>query len=109
MSLFNNICCATPQTGQQSRAISFNEHGVDIVDASGTPMRPYEPWEREPSLATLPRWAFKSKDGQELQELWEAVRSKLGYERPADRIQGVPKKRNGVGLVPSNSQTELPK
>ncbi|KAL4782839.1 hypothetical protein BJX76DRAFT_368837 [Aspergillus varians] len=62
--------CAIPQTGVQSRALSFTEHGIDI------------PWEKEPPTATLPRWMFKSKNGQLLQELWRAVRSELGHKTP---------------------------
>ncbi|BCS24477.1 uncharacterized protein APUU_40921A [Aspergillus puulaauensis] len=100
--------CAMPQNGTQTRALSFTEHGIDIVDASGFALRPCEPWEKEPSKATLPRWGFKSKNGQLLQELWGAVRSELGLSIPPDRIRGLPPRINGVGLVPSNSATETP-
>ncbi|KAL5359277.1 hypothetical protein BJX96DRAFT_183640 [Aspergillus floccosus] len=87
---------AIPQNGLECRSLSFTEHSIDIVDASGRPIRPYEPWEKSPPSATVPRWKFKSKEGQLLQELWEAVR----------RFQ---KKKNGVGLVSSSSRTEIPK
>lgn len=97
------------KTGFQSRALDFTEHGIDIVDASGVPLRPYELWEEISSPATVARWAFKSKNGQLLQELWEAVRSELGYELPEDRVKGAPPRRNGLGLVPSNSGIETPK
>lgn len=101
--------CAVPQNGRQTRAISFTEHGIDIVDANGVALRPCEPWEKEPPKATLPRWAFKSKNGQLLQELWESVRSELRLSIPSDRIRGLPPRINGVGLVPSNSATETPR
>lgn len=100
---------AIPQNGLECRSLSFTEHGIDIVDASGRPIRPCEPWEKSPPSATVPRWKFKSKEGQLLQELWEAVRSELGYEPSADRIKAVPKKKNGIGLVSSSSRTEVPK
>ena len=54
---------AIPQNGIECRSLSFTEHGIDIVDASGKPIRPYEPWERSPPSATVPRWKFKSKEG----------------------------------------------
>ena len=100
---------AIPQNGFECCSLSFTEHGIDIVDANGGPIRPYEPWEKSPPSATLPRWKFKSKEGQLVQELWEAVRSVLGDNAPADRIKAVPKKRNGIRLIPSNSTTETPK
>jgi hypothetical protein len=101
--------CALPKNGFESSAVSFTEHGIDVLDASGRALRPYEPWENEPPLATIPRWTFKSKNGQLLQELWEVVRSELGHGIPANRITAVPSRRNGVGLVPSNSEVENPR
>ncbi|KAJ0424408.1 hypothetical protein BJY00DRAFT_299170 [Aspergillus carlsbadensis] len=87
--------CALPKNGFESRAVSFTEHGIDIVDASGRALRQFELWEKEPPLATIPRW--------------KAVRSELGHGIPANRIAGVPRMRNGVGLVPSNSEIENPR
>ncbi|KAL2839964.1 hypothetical protein BJY01DRAFT_250231 [Aspergillus pseudoustus] len=98
--------CAVPETGFDSRALSFTEHRIDIVDASGGALRAYVPWEKEPSSATLPRWTFKTKNGQLLQELWEAVRSELGHVIPTNRITAIPPRRDGVGLVPSNRKTD---
>ena len=101
---------AIPQNGLECRSLCFTEHGIDIVDVSGRPIRPYEPWEKSPPSATVPRWKFKSKEGQLLQELWEDVRSVLGYDTCVnDRVRAVPKKRNGVGLVSSSSRADIPK
>lgn len=100
---------AIPQNGLECRFLSFTEHGIDTVDVSGRPIRPYEPWEKSAPHATMSRWKFKSKEGQLLQELWEAVRSVFGYHPSADHIEAVPKQRNGVELVPSSSRTEIPK
>ncbi|GAD94224.1 predicted protein [Paecilomyces variotii No. 5] len=103
-----NLRCAIPETGLESRALSFTHDGLDVVDANGRPIRPRNPWQRSSQLASFPRSTFASKDGQMLQELWEAVRLELGHEIPKDRIPPAPTKRKGIGLLPSNSRTERP-
>jgi hypothetical protein len=42
-----NVKCAIPKN-RESRALSFTEYGVDIVNANGDPLHPDEPWEKVP-------------------------------------------------------------
>lgn len=46
---------ATPQNSLECHSLSFTEDGIDIVNASGRPIRPYKPWEKSPPSATVPR------------------------------------------------------
>ena len=45
---------AFPQNGFEYRSLSFTEDGIDIIDANGRPIRPYEHWQKTPPSATIP-------------------------------------------------------
>ncbi|KAN0106163.1 hypothetical protein V8E51_009039 [Hyaloscypha variabilis] len=73
---------AIPTQPHDIRAISFTSHGIDIVDACGTPFRPAN---RSGSLldATIPRNSFPGiENGHLVIELWMAVLRHLGISIP---------------------------
>lgn len=72
---------AAPQSSRDSRALSFTEHGVDIVDASGEPLRSTIAWNGGNSKATFPKNEFVSRrSGQLLLDLWKTVREEHGHK-----------------------------
>lgn len=71
---------AAPQSSRDSRALSFTEHGIDIVDASGNPLRSLSVWDGGASKASIPKTSFLSRPpGQLLVDLWMAVRQECGH------------------------------
>lgn len=65
---------ATSRMSRDLRALSFTEHGLDIVDATGNPLRPRQTWSGSVPQASIPRSTFAATpSGQALKELWLAV------------------------------------
>lgn len=102
---FNGLTCALPENQLQSRAVSFTEYGIDILDASGNPLRRYN------TEATIPRSSLRPKSDKRIQQLWEAVRSELGHEieHSTPFRSSLTLMRQGVGPLPSNAVEEDPK
>lgn len=65
---------AAPKSSRDSRALSFTEFGIDIVDGSGRPLRSSSVWDLSMSKASIPKSSFLGRPpGQLLLDLWENV------------------------------------
>ena len=75
---------AIPTSPQDIGAISFTEHGIDVVDASGTPFLPRYTSGKVADV-TIPRSGIAAvENGQVLIQLWEEVLTHLGKGLPSD-------------------------
>lgn len=102
---------AVPRSSRESRALSFTEHGLDVVDASGNPLRPSSTWNGEAPRASISKISFlATSPGQLLIDLWRAVRQANGFsvDNP-DRERG--KKwgqETGQRMASSHATKEFP-
>ncbi|OOQ83172.1 hypothetical protein PEBR_36491 [Penicillium brasilianum] len=100
---------AAPNGNRESRALSFTEHGVDIVDASGKRLHSSNLWRDGTSQASIPKSEFFSRpSGQLLLDLWKTVRQDCGYRVAKEKIAQMDKNREipGQRYLASNATTE---
>jgi hypothetical protein len=58
MCLLLSARFAVPKSSRESRALSFTEYGLDIVDASGDPLRSLHTWRGEASEPSISKKSF---------------------------------------------------
>lgn len=100
-----NSLIAVPSFGYESRALSFTQHGIDIVDAHGSPIRMSQ------KLATIPKAHFHgSQNGPLVTEMWKEVLVSLGKD-PGPDIQPAIKwsSEKGVDRIPRQAKIEKPR
>ncbi|OKO94545.1 hypothetical protein PENSUB_11812 [Penicillium subrubescens] len=89
---------AIPKGNRDSRALSFTEHGIDIVDASGRSLRSSNLWSEGISKASIPRSELHSRpSGRLLVDLWTTARQDCGHSVAKEEIDGISKKWGAPG------------
>ncbi|KAK5018907.1 hypothetical protein BJ546DRAFT_1099832 [Cryomyces antarcticus] len=91
------------------RALSFTEHGIDVVDANGKALRTQRKGGSEE--ATIPRKRFlATESGALVLDLWKAVREHLGYPVSEGLSVGPPAAKwsqvKGVKMLSAKAQYE---
>ena len=112
-SLLLNAQFAISKTSRDLRALCFTEHGLDIVDAAGNPLRPRKTWSGVVPLASIPRSRFAAtQPGQALEDLWLAVLKhdkhtiiKTDSENEKSSHHWGPA---GVKMIPTLARKEIP-